>query len=287
MAADRGRLVFRRAQGVDLATHTDDIETMRAKPWILWVALLASSFVADIGLAQTGDPAKRKETVAVVAGQAIYEDELLPLVQAQLLRLRNQEYELKSKALEDLVDQKLLESEAARRGMQVEELLAQELYAKGAELTEAELEDYYGSQKEELKNRPFDQVKRQMWLAVRQERIQEARQEYLKGLREQAQVSILLRPPRIKVAYDLARLRGSSTAPVIIVEFSDLQCPFCRMVQPTLKRLLAKYEGRVNLAYRDFPFWEVHPQAQSAAEASRCAGAQGKFWNTMTFFSLT
>ncbi len=73
-------------------------------------------------------------------------------------------------------------------------------------------------------------------------------------------------------------LRGSPKATVVIVEFSDFQCPFCRQVQPTLKNLLAKYEGRVSLAYRDFPLREIHPQAQSAAEAARCAGEQGQFW---------
>ncbi len=167
----------------------------------------------------------------MVAGQAIYEDELLPLVQVQLSQLRNQEYELKSKALEDLVDQKLLESEARRRGMPVEKLLAQEVYDKVAEPTDAELEAYYGSQKDTL-NRPFDQIKRQMWLALKQERIQQARQEYLKQLREQAEVTILLRPPRAKVAYDSARLRGSPNAPVIIVEFRISSVPSAAWFNP-------------------------------------------------------
>ena len=40
----------------------------------------------------------------------------------------------------------------------------------------------------------------------------------------------------------------------------------------------SKYEGRVSLAYRDLPLRDIHPQAQMAAEASRCAGEQGKFW---------
>jgi len=45
-----------------------------------------------------------------------------------------------------------------------------------------------------------------------------------------------------------------------------------------LNELLAKYDGKIRLAYRDFPLREIHAQAQSAAEASRCAGEQGKFW---------
>jgi protein-disulfide isomerase/Tfp pilus assembly protein PilF len=104
---------------------------------------------------------------------------------------------------------------------------------------------------------------------------QQARQEYLKHVRQQAGTSMPMRPPKVEVAYDPARLRGSAAAPVIIVEFSDFQCPFCRQVQTTLKNLLAKYEGRLSLAYRDFP---LRPQADLTAEAARCAGEQGKFW---------
>ena len=64
----------------------------------------------------------------------------------------------------------------------------------------------------------------------------------------------------------------------MIVEFSDFQCPFCRKVQSTLKNLLEKYQGQVSLAYRDFPLRGRHSQAELAAEASRCAAEQGKFW---------
>jgi protein-disulfide isomerase len=217
---------------------------------------------------------KTKKPVAVVAGQTIYEDELLPRIQA---RLRNQEYELKSRALENLIDQKLLEAEAKKSGMAAGEVLKQEADAKVAEPTEAELKAVYESQKGSL-NRPFEEVKGQLQQALKQAKVEEARQQYLKHLREQAGVAILLRPPKVEVAYDPARLRGNPWAPVIIVEFADFQCPFCKQAQPTLRNLLAKYKGRVSLAYRDYPLRDIHAQGQLAAEASRCAGEQGKFW---------
>ncbi len=136
-------------------------------------------------------------------------------------------------------------------------LLRQGLDAKTSKSTEEELSAAYLSQKDKL-NRGPEEMKAEPQQVVKQ--------------------SDLLRPPRVEVAYDPARLRGSATAPVIIVEFSDFQCPYCRQVQPTLKNLLAKYEGQVSVAYRDFPLRGIHPQAQLAAEASRCAGEQGKFW---------
>jgi protein-disulfide isomerase len=248
-------------------------QAMRVSSVSLTILLAACLLAVSIYLAKTSITGT-KEPVAVIAGQTIYEDELLPRVQAQL---RNQEYELKSGALENLVDQKLLEAEAKKKGIAVGQVLEQEVDAKVAEPTEAELKAAYQSQKDNP-NPPFEEVKAQVQQALKQAKLQEARQEFLKHLREQAGVSILLRPPKVEVGYDPARLRGNAWAPVIIVEFADFQCPFCRQAQPTLRDLLTKYKGRVSLAYRDFPLRGIHAQGQLAAEASRCAGEQGRFW---------
>jgi len=126
------------------------------------------------------------------------------------------------------------------------------------------------------KDLPELQVVRQK-LASTQSQLSQTRQQYLKNLRERPEASAA-RTSKVEVTYDPARLRGSPQAPVIIVEFSDFQCPFCRKVQTTLKTLLARYQGRVSLAYRDFPLRGMHGQAELAAESSRCAGEQGRFW---------
>ena len=115
-------------------------------------------------------------------------------------------------------------------------------------------------------------------VALKQTELPETRQQYLKRVREHPETSTPLHPGKADVSLDPARLRGSPQAPVIIVEFSDFQCPFCRKVQPILKNLLAKYEGRVNLTYRDFPLRGMHGQAELGAESARCAGEQDKFW---------
>ena len=221
--------------------------------------------------------AKQKQPLAVVAGKPIYDEDLLPFVQAQVFQLRVQEYEVKSKALENLVNQKLLEAEAKKKGIPAEKVLAQEVDAKVPEPTEAELQALYIVQKEQLR-KSFDELKPQLQQLLKRAKLQQARQDYYTGLRERAAVSIFLRKPKVEVTYDPARLRGSPKAPVVIVEFSDFQCPYCQSVAPTLKKLLLKYEGRVSLAYRDLPLRDIHPQAQLAAEASRCALEQGKFW---------
>ncbi len=125
---------------------------------------------------------------------------------------------------------------------------------------------------------PFAEVKTKLRDAYKQAKIQHAREDYLKTLRADSKVVVLLSAPRIEVAYDPARLRGNPKAPVMIAEFSDYQCPYCRQVEPTVKDLLTKYGDKVSFSYRDFPLTAIHSQAQISAEASRCSLEQGKFW---------
>jgi len=69
---------------------------------------------------------------------------------------------------------------------------------------------------------------------------------------------------------------GPPDAPVVITEFSDFQCPFCRKMHEMLKTVETSHPGSVALVYRHYPL-PMHPQAMPAAIAAECAGAQGKF----------
>jgi len=211
-----------------------------------------------------------------VNGQPVFEDDL-PSVQSQLLQLRTQEYEIKRKALDSMIDQKLLSDAAKKKGLTSEQLLTQEVNAKIPDPSDAEVEAYYFALKDRI-SRPFDEMKSQLRQNLKQAKIDQARQEYLKKLRADANVVILLSAPRVNVDYDPARVRGNPKARVMIVEFSDYQCPYCHQVEPTLKQVLARYGDKVSLAYRDYPLRAMHSEAEIAAEASRCALEQGKYW---------
>lgn len=75
--------------------------------------------------------------------------------------------------------------------------------------------------------------------------------------------------------------RGLSQAQVVVLEFSDFQCPFCgRYIRDTYPRLSANYvdTGKVKYVFRHFPLENIHPNAKNAALAANCAGNQGRFW---------
>lgn len=72
---------------------------------------------------------------------------------------------------------------------------------------------------------------------------------------------------------------GSAQPKLVIVEYSDFQCPFCRAAFPIIREAVTAYGDRgLRLVYRDFPVDEIHAEARGAAEAAQCAHAQGKFW---------
>src|SRR5437773_10245188 len=70
-----------------------------------------------------------------------------------------------------------------------------------------------------------------------------------------------------------ARQLGDPHAPVLLVEYSDFQCPMCARVQPTLHQFLELYKGKVRLAYKYFPL-KMHKNAVVAAHAAECAAEQ-------------
>lgn len=76
-------------------------------------------------------------------------------------------------------------------------------------------------------------------------------------------------------------VRGDTKAPITIVEFSDIDCPFCQRHHNTMNELLTKYDGQINWVYRHFPLSSIHPDATKKAIASECAGSLGgaeAFW---------
>jgi protein-disulfide isomerase len=82
---------------------------------------------------------------------------------------------------------------------------------------------------------------------------------------------------RYPATVDNAPVMGPETAAVTIVEFSDFQCPFCKRVGPTLKKIKDEYGDQVRIAFKHQPL-DIHPKAPAAHAAAEAAHRQGKFW---------
>jgi protein-disulfide isomerase len=79
---------------------------------------------------------------------------------------------------------------------------------------------------------------------------------------------------------DKDHLRGNKDAQIVLVEYSDFECPFCKQFQSTMQQVLAEYDDQVAWVYRHYPL-NFHANAQKEAEASECAnelGGNEAFW---------
>lgn len=71
---------------------------------------------------------------------------------------------------------------------------------------------------------------------------------------------------------------GSDKKEIVLLEFSDFQCPYCAKAHETVTEFMKKYGDRVTLAYKNLPLSSIHPEAVPAAKAAWAAGKQDKFW---------
>lgn len=253
------------------------VSAMRAR----WgsVLLLATITLTSrlLGTPTAAVAAELPAVVATVQGQAISAEELTSALHGELMRLEIQRYQVLKEKLDDLIAERIFSLEAAKRGMSVQQFSQDEIVAKVPAVPPEQVQAFYEANKNRIQQ-PLEKVADRITAYLHQQAQEQRRQALLKELRPHYPVTVALHAPRIEVASDGEPAMGADGAPVTIVEFSDFQCPYCRQVQPTLKRLMTEYEGKVKLVFRDFPLRNIHPQAQKAAEAAQCAAEQHKFW---------
>jgi len=214
------------------------------------------------------------EVVASVGGVKVTMAELEQEESAKLLSAQYQYYQAQTKALNDLVDKKLLEQKAKSENLTVDQLVDRDIKSQVKDPTEDQLKVYYEGLETD---QPYEAVRDKILDQVRMLRTQKARAAYLKTLRVNTTVYITLAPPRANVDTENAQMQGPEKAAVTLVEFADYECPYCQKVALDVKKLQADYGDRVAFTFKDFPL-PMHTRAEKAAEASRCASKQGKFW---------
>jgi len=247
-------------------------------------ASIAVSLMACTSSGQT-TTAKR---MAVVNGVLISEDEVrkaaagdlenieLKRMQSEATFKRDQQ-SIYEKTLSNLVDSRIIEAEAKKRGVTAQSLIATEIDAKTPAPTEQEVTAFYEANRSRI-SVGSDEALRQVRTYLRQQNRETVYEQFVTSIRKEHKIETFLQPLRTPIATEGFPTRGPATAPVTIVEFSDFECPYCASVFPTLKLIEANYGDRVRVVFRQFPLTSIHPHAQKAAEASLCAAEQKKFW---------
>lgn len=203
-------------------------------------------------------------------------------------RLRPLEYNLRravferiKPALDETIYSNLILFDARRQRIPPEELIKREVTDKLREPTEQEARKFYDAQKAQFENVSFEIAKTQILSYLAEDQRGKIENELSQKLRVQNKVQIFLAEPPapvLQISAGSAPSKGSLTAPVQIIMFTDFQCPACARMHPLMSDIVQTYQGKVRFSVRNFPLVNTHENAFRAAQAAAAANAQGKFF---------
>ncbi len=223
-----------------------------------------------------GDPAK-SGTVAKYKGGSIEKEQLDEKAGMELYRNEIKAFEIRYRALIEMLGQQLLQIESEETGKSPEELIQNYTQENMPLLTDDILLGYYNSQNF---RQPFAEIKDQLKNQLEQQLQARTRYEYYRTLMEKYEAEILLSepvPPLIQVNTAGLPFWGNEKAAVTIVEFSDYECPYCKSMQPEIQKIKASYSDQIKWVFFDFPL-SFHHQAHFAHLAAHCAGEQNAYF---------
>ena len=246
---------------------------------IILVALLLSGIGCQPQGAGSSATAGDTDVVAQLNGRDISAAELESWMKDDLYEREVQGkpagevYEAKTEAIDRMVNEQLVADAAKQAGQSSEAFLDAQVLALGP-VTDVEVKAFFD---ENLSRLPPGSTLEELAPRIKPHLESQRPETVVKNLRAAAKLTVVMQPPRTSIEAT-GPSRGPADAPVVIVAFSDYQCPFCKRAEPTINAVLSKYPTQVRLVFRHLPLDALHPQARPAAIAAVCAEQQGKFW---------
>ena len=241
------------------------------------LVILAIIQLAVIGIAGVAG-SQEDDVIATLNGESITLGDAQERVAFQIYRLQGNIYFLLKREIENIVDQKLLAEEAARRGLNVDDLLRQEVDDKVPALSEKEVDDYLADHPEDAGKNPQSRNRIRIYLS--QKARSQRKLDFMASLREKADFKFLLEPPqrpRTTISINGEPWRGNPDAPVTLIHFASFTDKLSSNSVKMIRRLMDEHPDRIKWVHRNF-FLINDEKALSAAQMGE-AHEQKKFWD--------
>jgi protein-disulfide isomerase len=222
-----------------------------------------------------------KEGIAAKAGDIeVSNAELMNGIESEVFEHESKAFEVKFNKLRSVLLQKLVEKDPRKNGLSNDEFLSKYI-AKDVKISDKEIDAFIKDQ-----NIPAEHINPQVREKIKNyleiERKKEAVDSWLADQTKKSPVEVYIPKPRrptFPVDVGNAPFAGDKDAKVVIIEFSDFQCPFCAKGAELLKKIKEKYGKKVKVSFKQFPL-PFHNHAEQAAVASLCANEQSSdlFW---------
>ena len=248
--------------------------------------LICSLIPLMLPVVHAAEAAKATTPVAKIGTTILTEDDLRKDLGMGLFEAENALYQLKKNWVDQKVKTILFDQAAKEAGLSRQAWQTREIDAKITPPTAQEID--------QLAPRFAVQGSTTPPTEVQYAKMKDQARQYLMGQKRMQQENAVFQPiaqknpaelffvkpetPHIDITYAADDpVRGSKTAPITIIEFTDFQCPYCKSSQKTLQQVESTYGDKVKIVERQYPL-PFHNRAKPAAEAALCAKEQGKFW---------
>ncbi|MCX7631827.1 MAG: thioredoxin domain-containing protein [Turneriella sp.] len=238
--------------------------------------LLKGSLIA---FSLVGISCGRNETLATFDGGSVTFQDIEKDNEQELYELRLKEFQIKQEAAFEKARERIFAAEAKKRGITPEQLVESELAKRRSSVSEEQVKQFYEYNKARI-GQPFEAVRERIRQQLERDNERSARDAFTSELFKAYNFRFLLKEPVapvVNIDNEGRPFWGKSDAKVVVTEFSDFECPYCRQMQPDVWRIKAEYENKIKWVFRNFPL-DFHPQAMPAHIAAACAGKQGKYF---------
>ena len=244
------------------------------------VILTLSLLIA--GPAQVVAETQQDEVIAVLNGAPIYRSEIEKTVAFKLYRMRAGIYSLLKRETKEFVDRKLLQKEAMRRGLSVEQILEQEVQSRVRPPDDAAVDAYLAAHPGQKKDDPRTRERVRSYLYQRD--IAQRKIDFLTALHSKADYRFLLEMPalpRTQLQTEGQPWRGNPDAPIVLVNFADLASRISAHSSRYIQRAMSEYPGKIKWVHRNY-FGPLDQNALTVAQFGEWAHEKGKFWEFHT-----
>ena len=237
--------------------------------WTFVFFILYPGLTLNINCSEPGSD----KDAATFDGGTISLEETESAAALQLYELQKNQYQVQYQSLLNILKDKLIAKEAKSLGKSENEVMDAYLNEKYKEPTDEMLQYYYQNSRI---RKSFNEVKDDLKNELRERIMESLKYDYTQELMKKYNAKILLKEPKapsMKVDTEGQKYWGNKDAKVVIIEFSDFECPYCKQMQPEVLKIKAKYEDKIKWVFMDFPL-SFHRQAKHAHLAAICSGEQ-------------
>lgn len=266
---------------VIVITTREDIWKAFSVSLLLFITVDASLLNSSLFSGITPSPEQNSPVIAVVGGTHILKTDIEKPIAGQLNKLEKKIFKLKRNELDNYIEKTLLKMDAEEKNVSAKNLI-RKLLSTVKMVNQTEIDAHYREHKDyyDRQNNSKEDTRKKIRTYLQEKRLAGKIKDYVRPLKEKYGVSDYLIPPPMPIAdinISNSFSAGPANAPVTIIEFSDYLCPSCQRAHKITSEIKNLYRGKVKWVFKDYPL-KRHKGAKKLAEAARCAGEQGKFW---------